>query len=240
MINKVTITGADNSITPLGLKKFSEKYPFVEWGILVSKKNFGGIRFPSKEWIEHLIRLKGLELSCHLCGSMVNDILMGNFESLKEIDSLLKRVKRVQINTHAVSHPYNIKKLSSFIKNNPQLEFIFQWDNVNTTMISKLSDYHNNVSTLFDLSHGAGVLPSEWPKPIESIKCGYAGGLSPENLEDQIQKIESITGNTKIWIDMETHVRSSMDLQFDLQKVRKCLDISSKYVKESEDETKNN
>ena len=87
-----------------------------------------------------------------------------------------------------------------------------------------------NISALFDLSHGTGVLPDQWPATLNFVKCGYAGGLSPENLELQIKAIERIVGDTPIWIDMETHVRSNMDAQFDLSKVRTCLEISSRVV----------
>ena len=83
---------------------------------------------------------------------------------------------------------------------------------------------------LFDLSGGAGILPESWPK-AKGEYCGYAGGLSPENLEEQLEKIKCVVDeDQKIWIDVETHVRSSDDKQFDLDKVRKFLEISKRYV----------
>jgi len=51
MITKVTITGPDDSIDPSELISLNNKYPFVEWGILVSQKHFGANRFPSMEYI---------------------------------------------------------------------------------------------------------------------------------------------------------------------------------------------
>ncbi len=107
-------------------------------------------------------------------------------------------------------------------------EFIFQYDNVNTVFVDLAKQAKVNFSALFDLSHGIGILPSEWPNLLDGVKCGYAGGLSPENLEEQIKRIEEKAGDTEIWIDMETHVRSNYDMLFDLQKVRQCLDIAVK------------
>ena len=45
------MTGADDSVDPKELFRISEKYPFVEWGILFSKSATGRYRYPSKEWI---------------------------------------------------------------------------------------------------------------------------------------------------------------------------------------------
>jgi hypothetical protein len=95
-------------------------------------------------------------------------------------------------------------------------------------------------------------LPKAWPNPIylkstESGQVlnrwdyhGYAGGLGPDNLEEQIPRIleaASYKGFSKeiqegdIWIDMETKVRSDQDRQFDLEKVEHCLEIAAPHIK---------
>jgi hypothetical protein len=99
---------------------------------------------------------------------------------------------------------------------------------------------------------GAGILPREWPKPIyldvhpgddgcgvqQHRYHGYAGGLGPDNLAEQIPLILAAaagnehTAEGRIWIDMETRVRSSDDRTFDLAKVRRCLEIAAPYVKQ--------
>ncbi|NJL77371.1 MAG: hypothetical protein HC892_22405 [Saprospiraceae bacterium] len=89
MITKVTITGADDSISPAALIPLTEKYPFVEWGILVSRRNFGSNRFPSKNWLALLEKdHPEIKLSCHFCGDYVREILLGNYEPIKELSSL--------------------------------------------------------------------------------------------------------------------------------------------------------
>jgi hypothetical protein len=101
---------------------------------------------------------------------------------------------------------------------------------VNDEMIRIADEAGFKVSALFDKSGGAGILPTEWPELLNGIKCGYAGGLSPENLEEQIKLIEHKAWSSEIWIDMETHVRSDEDAVLDLEKVIECLTIASQYV----------
>ena len=54
-IKYVTLTGADESVEPMDLALLSDKYTFVEWGILFSQTRQGiEPRYPSYEWIEKL------------------------------------------------------------------------------------------------------------------------------------------------------------------------------------------
>jgi len=62
---------------------------------------------------------------------------------------------------------------------------------------------------------------------------GYAGGLGPENLAEQLPLIGQAAGDCRIWVDMESRVRSDNDRQFDLAKVRKCLEIAKPFIRSS-------
>lgn len=241
MLKTVTITGADNSIRLDELFKLSDKFPFVEWGILVSRSSQGTPRFPSFLWMLELSDMnearaldgkEPIKLSCHLCGAYVRELLGGDDKFIKtELETIWDMFNRVQINTHG--EPHNTGFLFSDglnLNDGDKKEWIFQFDNVNSEIMEEAIHDGVNAAALFDLSHGAGVLPEDWPKPIHNIHCGYAGGLSPENLKNQIKIIEGVVGKTPIWIDMETHVRSNGDLQFDLEKVEKCLLIAEPWV----------
>lgn len=237
MLKTVTITGADDSVKPADLLELSEKFPFVEWGILVSASQQGTPRFPSMKWVEVLKETTPLNLSLHICGRFVRDFFQfGSTGFLAHVGYSWDRFKRVQLNTHGDAHIFgtdSLRLMAAFIKANQNKQFIFQMDNVNDGIVDFLRHAEftlNNIAGLFDLSHGAGILPSAWPKLRADLNCGYAGGLSPENLEQQIQKIEQVVGAKEIWIDMETHVRSNHDAQFDLAKVERCLEIASMYI----------
>jgi len=223
-INKVTMTGADDSISPNELFEISKKYPFVEWGILVSRNSQGNNRFPSIDWMNKLAELNTdkLLLACHLCGTYVKEVLMGSDRFTGELGNIWKQFQRVQINTHGYKHQFEksaITDLKKFDK-----EIIFQFDGVNKPILDYAISEGVNCSTLFDMSHGAGILPKEWLVPVDGVRCGYAGGLSPENVVGQIKLIESKVGDYELWIDMETQIRSNADQQFDLGKVVSVLE----------------
>lgn len=223
-INKVTMTGADDSISPNDLFEISNKYPFVEWGILVSRNSQGKSRFPSLDWMNKLSELnKGkLLLSCHVCGTYVKEVLMGSDRFTSELGNIWNDFQRVQINTHGLKHQFERSAITALKKFNK--EIIFQFDGANRPILDHAISEGVNCSTLFDMSHGAGVLPKEWLVPVDGVRCGYAGGLSPENVVQQIKLIESKVGDYELWIDMETQIRSDFDRQFDLEKVISVLE----------------
>lgn len=238
MITKVTITGADDSIQPADLLNLSRRYPFVEWGILLSRNystTVGAYRFPSPEWIMSLYSMyqqhnEELQLSGHICGGWVKRILLGDDAFLGEMDYIWSMFSRIQLNTHAQPHGTHPDKCAQILKRLPS-EIIFQIDDENNWLLDTLAKpFDLNFSALFDLSHGAGVLPAGWPDPIPGVRCGYAGGLGPDNLKGQIEAIEAKAGVKAIWIDMETRVRSNNDKQFDLGLVEQCLKIAEPFV----------
>jgi hypothetical protein len=239
IINRVTVTGADNSIHPYSLVGISETFPFIEWGILLSQSTMGKYRFPNKYWLKNLEDVydsldKELLLSGHLCGKWVRDICNGEwtiFDEDSEIAELGYMFSRFQLNFHALEHKIDPDK---FIKgfNHPLLlgcQFIFQFDNVNNDLMNAVLEAGIDAVPLFDTSGGAGVLPEFWPKAIGKYS-GYAGGLSPDNLDEQMESIIQVAGDGPIWIDAETHLRSDNDRQFDLNKVVKFLINSEKWV----------
>lgn len=245
MITKVTFTGADDSVRPADIVEMSKEYPFIEWGILVSESQYGNWRFPSKQWLKDLCQAvwrvdHDVQLSLHACGSLVRNTL--NKPKFKHLTFLLEDYpifQRVQLNTHAHLHEFD----KEFFFHLPiGQQYIFQSDGTNTPLIDFVVNGGLNIGqkqrahVLFDTSHGAGVLPGSWPEPISGTVCGYAGGLGPDNLKAQIPLIEGTVGGEKIWIDMETRVRSLDDAVFDLYKVRQCAEIAKPYVWQKDEE----
>ena len=235
MITKVTVTGADDSVDPSELLDLQARFPFAEFGILVSEKYSlasGAVRFPSKRWLQLLIGACGgkMNLSCHICGRWVDDLLGGTFPDFTKISDWFRySFQRFQVNTHGVPRRIAFEALNEIVDalRVESKNVIFQIDSVNNIipMIERLQ----TVEALFDLSHGAGVLPPAWPTPIDRVSCGYAGGLSPENVEEQIQKIISVSNGKEFWIDAETKLRDGGN--FDLDKVAAFLEKAKPWVK---------
>lgn len=234
MLDRVTITGPDDSIDQTDLLALSEEFPFVEWGILASKSNEGSPRFPSVDWMMRLQSLAppSIKLSLHLCGQWVRDLLIG--QRTVPIQRTIG-FQRIQLNFHAEKTKCMPTAFSVRLHSLMPRQFIFQLDGNGGNehlQAAQQADPTDSIDAvgLFDVSGGAGILPREWPKAREGSYLGYAGGLGPDNLAEQIPLILKAAGNARIWIDMETKVRSDNDSLFDLAKVRRCLEIAKPFI----------
>jgi len=230
-LNRVTITGADDSVDPQELIKLSGQFPFVEWGILFSANRQGGVRFPSQDWINRFTRAIedarwGVRVCSHLCGRhLVKDFCeTGVFAFRGEQVSLWPHIQRVQLNFHSQKHGIGEAAIE-FIRNAGR-QFIVQYDGVNDDALKAILKPENPIVPLFDLSGGLGKLPNTWPEPVAGRYCGYAGGLNPENVAEQWRKIHvqaAAHGNPAYWMDMETGVRTEDLRELDLNKVKSVL-----------------
>jgi hypothetical protein len=242
ILTKVTVTGADDSVSIEHLLQIQKRYPFVEFGILLSQNNShaGTPRFPSRHWLKRLVEANEkasphLNLSGHICGKWVKDIFLGKWPDLNAVtDNLIVAFQRFQLNTHAQPHRYSdlLFKLIDKLADECQT-VIFQLDGKDGSIAARAAVewYGNgaNIAGLFDLSHGAGVLPSDWPRRIAWLQCGYAGGLSSENVAEQLGRIaEAASGDT--WVDAETHLRGDRD-EFSLARCEAFLEVCKPWVK---------
>lgn len=229
-VKYITFTGADDLNMPKDLLKISRMYPFVEWGILLSATQEGGLRFPSKQWMDILADLAGdsdMNLSGHLCGRWLRDLLVGAFTVPHRLG--WKAFKRIQLNFHADELSINTPLFHQLLRGLNK-SFIFQVDGRNEVVYRDAIEAGVKAYPFFDLSHGAGVLPASWDVPLDNQFCGYAGGLGPDNLKDQLKTIDKSVGDREIWVDIETQVRSNNGKEFDLDKVMKCIEIVKPYV----------
>ena len=237
-LKQVTITGADDSIEPKELVDLTKHFPFVEWGILLSSSQLGGKRFPSHEWLAELHDVQRdshhmMAISFHVCGSWVRNICAGNWTPLfTNIGKVLNIARRVQLNFHAQEHLFAEEFVDAALKRSQAQDWqlIFQCDGKNDHLVLSAYKEGLNVAPLYDKSGGAGIVPGEWPNPLSGDYSGYAGGLGPDNLDVEIPKIAKTAQHNPYWIDMETKVRSDHDRQFDLEAVRNCLEISSRFI----------
>jgi len=241
IINLATMTGADNETDIDRLVRISDHYPFVEWGILFSQTKAGQPRYPSKEWLYELARIKKdeplLKTSAHLCGKWCRDFIAGGQLVMDELPHLLYSFDRIQLNFS--SKPEIDLNALGRICRQIGAQFIIQIKGDRSIMIIRsLQSLRVDAVGLHDLSGGLGKLPGEWLSPLRPY-CGYAGGLGPDNLNDEIHNIAKIVDSDMqysidgsnggvVWVDMETKIRT--DEQFDLDKVKECLDVVSEWV----------
>lgn len=245
-LNKVTITGADDKTEIQELVEMSRQCPFVEWGILISNNclTSGSKRFPSIEWVREFTATaseNGLSASAHLCGKYVRHLLRGD----DIIEVPLGSFQRVQLNFHDERCACDADGFVAALRKYPHVQWIFQIDRTRGwDYFTIAKDAGIDCAPLFDTSGGIGLLPSEvlareqggsvptsenhWPQPLPYYH-GYAGGLSPDNVAEQIGLIESRPHDETYWIDVETRVRSSDD-EFDNGLTRSFLEASAPFL----------
>lgn len=249
ILDRVTITGADDSIEPADLLQLTLDFPFVEWAILISGSagSEGRPRFPSRTWLQrfkdyvHGSSLQ-FQLSLHVCGRQVRQLLQGQVEQQLLEDASF--FQRVQLNFHALNEKCAPEAFYKALLKFKPCQFIFQIDGSNgnehyEAILLEDIEYGDpklDAVPLFDVSGGAGIVPAEWPQPAykhvnqDFLYHGYAGGLGPDTLEQQLPLIAKAAGDIRVWVDMETRVRSPDDALFDLAKVRRCLEICAPFV----------
>ena len=248
-LDRVTITGADDGVEPGALISLSKEFPFVEWGVLASASKTGDPRYPSLAWQgwfrEAFIAAK-VRPSLHLCGGWVRHLLVGDIDPM--VFQLINGFARVQLNfradrtackpEQAMAALATLRDASVF---HEDLQFLFQLDaqdgnqHLEDICLAYVNEYGepSNMFGLFDASGGQGIFPRTWPNPIYKADevfdyHGYAGGLGPDNLEQELPRIAEAAQGTRFWIDMESGVRTND--AFDLTKVRRCLEIAVPFV----------
>lgn len=239
-INRVTFTGADDNTSIEEMVKISEKFPFVEWGILYARDP-GRERYPSYKWVAELAEAKIPMLSAHLCGQFSRDIMQKGSEVFFTDPLYCAGIyKRVQLNFNFSNTPFMPSELWKVVENQWAYSFILQFNKSNSEVINELlaSMVFENIHVLHDASGGRGKEISTIPEPFD-VYTGYSGGLKPENIEEVAKKVSEIQVSviqtplvgpieTKAWLDMESGVRT--DNQFDLNKVKDVCEKVVKYI----------
>lgn len=231
-IKYITISGADNDVDVNDLIAISKDHPKVEWGILLNSKLMYNLdspspRYPSFDWLQKLYEgweKHKIQLSGHLCGSWVKNFLAGDFQFVEgKTQFIAKMFDRFQINFCGSAILFTEDFCRIFKVHHKK--YIFQTNEDDSWVLTKFKDEIGGKSEafpFFDTSYGSGKLPKSWPKPIPGLLTGYGGGLSPSNINKQLDKLTEIVGSHEIWIDVESKVRNDND-ELDLKKVSKFI-----------------
>ncbi|MBI1326866.1 MAG: hypothetical protein GC136_04405 [Alphaproteobacteria bacterium] len=170
----------------------------------------------------------------HLC----DDAFLGFVEGKREVFELMQGFNRIQLNLKFgdVKGRFDEGELVARVKEAPRWQFILQYAKGNEHLLPKFVDVPNH-AVLFDESAGRGELPEGWQAPIAGHFCGYAGGLNPANVGQNLEIISKVAPNYTTWIDMETGVRDVekegdkiIRDEFNLDKVRSVLATAQPYV----------
>lgn len=221
----VTLTGADEATDLDALCALAQEFPFVEWGILFSPSNEGTGRFPSAAWRRALLtraQAMPLALAAHLCGQAVKAFAQQDPHLLAELQGF----QRIQFNFNA--RQTSASRLAALrqacqaqAERRPDQRFITQHNAANAEVWTQFAAIPGT-QVLFDASGGVGRLPEQWPAPLPGWTCGFAGGLAPDNVVEQMARIRQVTQGEPFWIDMESGVRTND--RFDVAACRRVLE----------------
>lgn len=195
---QLTITGVDAKTSLADL-------PYdVEYGILYTASPEGRSRYPVRSKLLHIIRkLADRPLSLHVCGRKGKNQLL---EYL--LPDLTHGVQRIQVNGSVT--PEELNKLCDLYGEHT---VITQNSFFNRELAS---ESYPNHAILVDGSGGNGVLPNSWARPCTEKDVGYAGGLGPSNIFEQVPLILSANSPwPRVWVDMESQVRTDDWLDVD-------------------------
>lgn len=221
-----TLNGVDEATPLVELAVVSDLYPYAEWGFLYSPGQQGMPgRFPSVERICRALRELPpyVQVALHVCHEGVTQLLDGESVVSGLVDQVCLRGGRVQLNFNAAESRVDLERLGRFMQARPDLTIITPGNEANARVQPALAHLPNH-AILFDSSCGRGVVPASWPRGTAAIACGYAGGLGPDTLGEQLPRIYDASGGVPFWIDMARRLRDAYD-RFSMHFARKCLEI---------------
>lgn len=241
----VTLTGVDEKTDLSELVRLSAEFPFVEWGVLYDESLAGrDPRYPSLDWISQFAAVaeqNSLYVALHLCGSAV--ARLRDFVAADELPSrtpateptfalldLAQRFGRVQLNTVAkMSHVPALRALIQRIsRSENRTRVILQWTDGSAAVCGWLQSEHA-FEVLVDSSGGRGVERTDWPSLGQTHpRAGYAGGLGPDNLAEQLPRIAKAAYRRSYWVDMETKLRNEQGY-FDLSRCKQALQTAADF-----------
>ena len=231
ILRKVTISGADDKSSISTMLGLSQIFPFVEWGVLLSETRRSTSRYPTASWVESictLARNAAVQLCGHLCGQLARAVCKGHFPVQHDDVAF----GRMQLNIAGCMDLIEDEgRVAACLPPGP--EYILQVGGQHQhgiAMASRFAAAGVEVSVLFDASGGRGICPGVWPDSADDVSCGFAGGLGPENVQEQLACIEKTAKNRQVWVDLETNVRAASG-ELDFVKVATCLEISKKYAR---------
>lgn len=206
-IERITLTGADESTDIDALVQMSNDFPDAEFGLLYTTTPEGRPRYPSRDWLVNSATKLSGRVAIHVCGGGARrELLAGHMADL------IRHAPRVQVNGKLTVE--EAETLASLVGT-----LITQHNDTNKDLLQVRASNH---VVLIDASGGRGVSPSQWVPPVTDKAIGFAGGMGPDNLEHEYRRIEPLS-KAGAWSDMEGKLR--VDGWFNLALARRCAAI---------------
>ena len=185
---------------------------------------------PRNEWfrelLQYVIRDKyNINLAVHVNREWCEKICRkGQIpQELKEFFGLRTEnnkplIKRWQLNVPSYTVPdINYRALKRMFNKNSQNEFIVQYNAHTKDVATTLYAMNVRFSVLYDASGGRGISPELWNAPLWTfVSQGYSGGLSPENVESNLDKISKVAVYPFARYDKNNNIVRSVEMRKDI------------------------
>lgn len=213
----ITCSGANEHTHVDVLFALFRQFSCIEFGIQVSGQKCGEDS-PRLDWLRQLrqqilVRKIKLPLALHLNQDWVTGFCQG--EIAPELQELLSycypdgepMFKRVQLNFKIGREVApEVYMLETQIMKFPYLRFILSYNEANAKLVKELYSRKKVVfDCLYDESFGEGLCPEKRHAPVfADIMQGYAGGLSSENVAQELDKMVAVLPkDAEFFIDAE-------------------------------------
>lgn len=244
-IKAIVVSGANEYTQIPSMLRIFSTYPQAEIGVQVSGKK-ASEHSARYWWLNALYYAmltvpKKVSVALHVNSDWVEDFGQGIVAP--EIETWLSYcllntgepfIKRVQLNFKVGREKTpNINALCYAMSRFPQQRFILSYNEANAEIITKLHELGIKFDCLYDGSFGEGIIPNErLAPPFEDVLQGYAGGISMENVEAELDKIAQVAKDREIFIDAEGKLKGenghlSLGLAGEYLRIASCWDLEN-------------
>ena len=210
----ITCSDPRENIPVESILNFATKYPISEIGLGAYPASMLFNKY-YHIWFDKIIRNAqnmptppniALHINHSWCDQMCKGVIPHELDWYLQVTNVHTKqpvIKRIQLNTTDYSRKFDPKGLVALISQQKDQEFILLWNERMTREIGILKQTGAKFSLLFDGSNGTGIEPNAWHTPTyNDIPNGYAGGLGPDNITKNLDKINAILPkNRPTWID---------------------------------------
>lgn len=238
----ITCSDPRETVAVEAVLRLSQTAPIVEIAVQAhpSKMSDG---MPRNQWFNRLLKEslympKAPNLAVHVnmewCDNFCQGILapeIKNWLSLTRTDGT-PVIRRWQINVYgSKTKIFNPEEIAKLLKSFSDNEFIFQYGPSECYNIKCLNETGSKFSLLYDVSCGTGKTNKNWAAPLyTNHPQGYAGGLSPENVTENLDKIKLVTKDrTDVWIDAESKLKNPETKKFDINRAKQYISAALKW-----------
>lgn len=205
-LHTCTFTGVDDQTNLTLAADLARDNPIIEYGVLFSRTRAG---FETRYPVDVTTIAKGLrernpsiKLALHVCGRAVSELVLGS-PKMMETTTLFDRV---QLNFAIGRVPFTHEQLDDWIHRFGR-PVITQHNKANASLGELIKSPNHQV--LFDTSGGLGIRPAAgWPAALDGKASGFAGGIGPDTVRDDVTCIAESNPETAFWVDMEGKIRT--------------------------------